>query len=82
MNLENQLADISKRKHQAFINRNATNVNDSFINKNVRDNINIILESTEIINHENKNYYKNANTKYKKIRKKTVLVVGDAMVTA
>ena len=36
MNLENQLADIRKRKHQAFINRNAINANDSFINQKVR----------------------------------------------
>ena len=80
INLENQLADIRKRKHQAFINRNAINVNDSFINQKVRDNINIIPESTEIVNHKNKNDSKNANTKYKKIKKKTVLVVGDSMV--
>ena len=64
INLENQLADIRKRKHPAFINRN-----DSFINLKVRDNINIISESTEIINHKNKNDSKNANTKYKKIKK-------------
>ena len=78
--LENQLADIRKRKHQAFINRNAINVNDSLINLKVRDNISIIPESTEIINHKNKNDSKNANTKYKKIKKKTVLVVRDSMV--
>ena len=51
-----------------------------FINLKVRDNIYIIPESTEIINHKNKNDSKNANTKYKKIKKKTVLVVGDSMV--
>ena len=33
MNLENQLADIRKRKHQAFVSRNAVNANDSFIIK-------------------------------------------------
>ena len=70
INLENQLADIRKRKHQVFINRNAINVNDLFINLKVRDNINIIPESTEIINHKNKNDTKNANKKYKKIKKK------------
>ena len=59
---EDQLADIRKRKHQAFINRNAINVIESFINLKVRDNINIIPESTEIINHKNKNDSKNANT--------------------
>ena len=80
INLENQLADIRKRKHQAFINRNAINVNDSFINLEVTDNINIIPESTEIINHKNKNDSKNANTKYKNIKKKTGLVVGHCMV--
>ena len=78
INLENQLADIRKRKHQAFVNRNAINVNDSLINLKVRDNINIIPGSTVIINHK-KNDSKNANTKYKKIKKKTVLVVGDSM---
>ena len=66
--LENQLADIPKRMHQAFINNNAINVNDSFINLKVRDNINIALESTGKINHTNKNDNKNANTK---IQKKT-----------
>ena len=80
INLENQLADIRKRKHQVFINRNVINVNDLFINLKVRDNISIITESTEIINHKNKNDSKNANTKYKKIKKKTVLVIGDSMV--
>ena len=45
MNLENQLADIRKRKHQAFINRNAINANDSFINQKVRDNISVNPES-------------------------------------
>ena len=80
INLENQLADIRKRKHQAFINRNAITVNDSVINLKVRDNINIIPESTEIINPKNKNDSKNTNTKYKMIKKKTVLVVGDSMV--
>ena len=80
INLENQLADIRKRKHQAFMNRNAINFNDSFINLKVRDNINIISESTEIINHKNKNDSKNANTKYKKIKKKIVLVVGESIV--
>ena len=74
------IPDIPKKKHQVFINRNAINVNDSFINQKVRDNINIIPESTETINHKNKNDSKNANTKYKKIKKKTVLVVGDSMV--
>ena len=80
INLENQLADIRKRKHQAFMNRNAINFNDSFINLKVRDNINIIPESTEIINHKNKNDSNNTNTKYKKIKKKIVLVVGESMV--
>ena len=80
INLENQLADIRKRKHQAFINRNAIPVNDSVINLKVRDNINIIPESTEIIYPKNKNDSKNTNTKYKMIKKKTVLVVGDSMV--
>ena len=79
-NLEKQLADIRKRKHQAFINHNAINISDSFINLKVRGNINIIPESTEIINHKNKNESTNANTKYKKIKKKTVLVVGDSMI--
>ena len=51
-----------------------------FINKKVRDNINIIPESKEIINHKNKNDKKNANTKFKMIKKKAVLVVGDSMV--
>ena len=78
--LENQLSDIRKRKHQAFINRNAINVNDWLIKLKVRDNISIIPESTEIINHKNKNDSKNANTKYKKIKKKTVLVVRYSMV--
>ena len=45
MNLENQLANIRKRKHQAFINRNAINANDSFINQKVRDNISVNPES-------------------------------------
>ena len=76
-------------------NCNVINFNDSFINcmllsyatyklphsivcmnLELRDNISIIPESTEIINHKNS---KNANTKYKKIKKKTVLVVGDSM---
>ena len=47
MNLENQLADIRKRKHQAFVSRNAINANDSFINQKVRDNISVIPESIE-----------------------------------
>ena len=59
---------------------NLENVNDSLINLKVRDNTNIIPESTEIINHKNKNVSKNSNTKYKKIKKKTVLVVGVYMV--
>ena len=80
INLENPFPGIRQRKHQAFINRNAINVNDLFINQKVRDNIKIIPELTEIINHKNKNDSKNANTKYKKIKKKTVLVVGDSMV--
>ena len=80
MNLENQLADIRKRKHQAFISRNAINANDSFINQKVRDNISVNPESTETTNHKNKNDSKNTNTKYKKIKKKTVPVVGDSMV--
>ena len=80
INLEKQLPDIRKRKHQAFINHNAINISDSFINLKVRGNINIIPESTEIINHKNKNESTNANTKYKKIKKKTVLVVGDSMI--
>ena len=81
INLEKQLADIRKRKHQAFINHNSINVSDSFINLKVRGNINIIPESTEIINHKKKkNESTNANTKYKNIKKKTVLVVGDSTV--
>ena len=80
INLENQLADIRKRKHQAFTNHNAINVNDSFINLKVRDHINIIPVSKEIINHKNKNDSKNANTKYKTIKRKIVLVVGDSIV--
>ena len=75
MNLENQLADIRKRKHQAFKNRNAIKANDSFINQKVRDNISVTPESTGTTNQ---NDSKNANTKYKKIKKKTVLVVGDS----
>ena len=71
INLENQLADIHKRKHQVFKNHNAINTNDSFINIKVSDNINTIPESTEIINQNNKNVSKNANTKNKKIKKKT-----------
>ena len=54
MNLENQLADICKRKHQAFISRNAINANDSFINQKVRGNISVIPESTETTSHKNK----------------------------
>ena len=54
INLEKQLADIRKRKHQAFINHNSINVSDSFINLKVRGHINIIPESTEIINHKKK----------------------------
>ena len=80
MNLENQLADIRKRKHQAFISHNAINANDSFLNQKVRDNISVIPESTETTNHKNKNDSKNTNAKYKKIKKKTVLVVGDSVV--
>ena len=80
INLENQLADIRKRKHQAFTNHNAINVNDSFINLKVRDNINIIPESKEIVNHKNTNDSKNANTKYKTIKRKIVLAVGDSIV--
>ena len=80
MKLEKQLADIRKRKHQAFISRNAINANDSFINQKVRDNISVIPESTETTTSKNKNDSKNANTKYKKIKKKTVVVVGDFMV--
>ena len=45
MNLENQLADIRKGRHQAFISRNAINANDSFINQKVRDNISVNPES-------------------------------------
>ena len=43
----------------------------------IRDNINIIPKSTEINNHKKKNDSNNANPKYKKIKKKAVLVVGD-----
>ena len=68
MNLENQSADICKRKHQAFISRNAIIANDSLITQKVRDNISVTPESTETTNHKNKNDSKNANTKYKKIR--------------
>ena len=64
INLENQLADIRKRKHQAFINRNAINANDSFINQKV-----IITESTEVVNHKNKNDSKNANKKIQENKK-------------
>ena len=74
MNLENQLADIRKRKHQAFTCRNAIKANDSFINQKVRDTISVTPESTGTANQ---NDSKNATTKYKKIKKKTVLVVGD-----
>ena len=85
-----------KKASSLYINCNAINFNDSFINcmllsyvtyklphsivcmnLELRDNISIIPESTEIINHKNS---KNANTKYKKIKKKTVLAVGDSMV--
>ena len=79
INVENKLADIRQRKPQVFINRYAINVNDSSISLKVRDNINIIPESSEIINHKNKYDSKNANTKYKKIKKETMLVVGDPM---
>ena len=75
-------ADTRNRKHQAFINHDAINVNDTFINLKVRDNINIIPESTEIINHKNKNDSDNAYAKYKKIKKKPVLVIGDSMVNS
>ena len=54
--------------------------NDSFINQKVRDNISVITESIETTNHKNKNDSKNANIKYKKIKKKTVLVLVDSMV--
>ena len=66
MNLENQLADIRKRKHQAFINRNAINANDSFINQKVRDNISVIPDSAETTNHKNRNDSKNTNTRSKR----------------
>ena len=69
MNLENQLADIRKRKHQAFINRNAINVNDSRINQKLRDNINIIPESTEVVNHKNKNDSENADKRIQENKK-------------
>ena len=78
--IEKQIADIRTRRNQVLINRNAIDVNDSLINLKVRDNTNIIPESTEIINHKNKNDSENANKKYKKIKKKTVLVVGDSKV--
>ena len=78
--IEKQVADIRTRRNQVFINRNAIDVNDSLINLKVRDNTNIIPESTEITNHKNKNDSENANKKYKKIKKKTVLVVGDSKV--
>ena len=80
MNLENQLADIRQRKHQAFVSCNAINADDLLINQKVRDNISVVPESTETTKHKNKNDSKNANTKYKKIKKKTVLVVGNSMV--
>ena len=80
MNLENQLADICKRKHQAFISRNAIIANDSLITQKVRDNISVTPESTETTNQKNKNDSQTANTKYKKIKKKTVLIVGYSMV--
>ena len=82
MNLENQLADVCKRKHQAFISRNAITPNDSLITQKVRDNISVEkqLITTETTNHKNKNDSQNANTKYKKIKKKTVLIVGYSMV--
>ena len=51
-----------------------------FINQKVRDNISVIPESTETTNHKNTNDNKNANTKYKKIKKKTVLFAGDSIV--
>ena len=69
INLENKLADIRKRKHQAFINRNAINANDWLTNVKVRDNINIIPELAEMINHKDKNDSENVSTKYKKIKK-------------
>ena len=53
-----------------------------FVNLKDFDNINIIPESIEIINNKNKNDSKNANTKYKKVTKKTVPVAGDSMVNA
>ena len=53
-----------------FYKRNVINVNNSLINLKVRDNINIIPEVIERINHKNKNDSKNANTKHKKIKKK------------
>ena len=53
-----------------------------FVNLKDFDNINIIPESIEIINNKNKNDSKNANSKYKKVTKKTVPVAGDSMVNA
>ena len=63
--------------HQIVFGTNR--VNDPFDNLKVTDNVNIILESTERISQKNKNNSTNANTKYKKIKKKTVLVVGDSI---
>ena len=57
-------------------------VNDPFNNLKVRDNINIIPESTERISQKNKNNSTNANTKYKKIKNKIVLVVGDSIANS
>ena len=47
MNVENQLADIRKRKHQVFISHNTINANDSLNNQKVRDKTRVIPESKE-----------------------------------
>ena len=56
MNLENQLADIRKRKHQAFISRNAINANDS-----------LLIKKSEIILTLSQNQQKQEITKIKMI---------------
>ena len=56
MNLENQLADIRKRKHQAFISRNAINANDS-----------LLIKKSEIILALSQNQQKQEITKIKMI---------------
>ena len=66
IHLEKQLADICQRKHKAFTNSHAINVNGLLINLKVR----ALSESTKITNHKIKIDSKNANTNYKKIKDK------------